>query len=163
MLAGSQSPNSTRIRMRFTNIKLGAENRRTHLSIKKCVHREMSADSIERPFSFASYSCVLLTSAVITSLRLLTSLELNNKDTNLARPRVFYRVRRKRLQPLGTRGERRISGLAAIERDLAMLVPAYEMAEGLNVSNPAPPMRVQRYDLSRWNVCMHDAHALVFE
>ena len=123
----------------------------------------MSADSIERPFSFASYSCVWLTSVVTTSLKVLTSLELNNKDADLARPHVFYRVWRKRWQPLSTRGERWISGLAAIERDFAMLVPAYEMAESLNVSDSAPAMRMQRNDFSWWNVCVHDAHPIVFE
>ncbi len=90
-------------------------------------------------------------------------LELNNKDTDLPGSDIFYGVWRQRLRPLGTRGERWISGLAAVKGDFAMLVPADEMAETLKISNAAPAMRVQWHDLSGRDVSMHNAHAMIFE
>ena len=67
------------------------------------------------------------------------------------------------MQPLGTRGERWISGLAAVKGDFAMLVPADEMAETLKISDAAPAMRVQWHDASGRDVGMHNADAMVFE
>src|SRR5208282_3291928 len=53
--------------------------------------------------------------------------------------------------------------LAAIEQNLAQLTPPDEMAEALDVGDPAPPMSVQRHDISRRDAGMKNAHPLVFE
>jgi hypothetical protein len=57
---------------------------------------------------------------------------------------------------------RRFSCLAAIEEDVALLIPPDEVAETVNVSDPAPPVRMQRHDVSRWYPGMNNSNPLVF-
>jgi hypothetical protein len=56
----------------------------------------------------------------------------------------------------------RLSCLAAIEEDVALLIPPDEMAETVYVSDPAPPMGMQRHDVSRWYPGMNNSNPLVF-
>ena len=89
--------------------------------------------------------------------------EFNYKNADLQRPQVLYRVRRKRLYPMGAGEPRRISRLAAIEQNIACLIPPDEMAPTLEVSNSAPSMSVQRNYISRRYTCVKNAHPVVFQ
>jgi hypothetical protein len=53
--------------------------------------------------------------------------------------------------------------LAAIEENFPALVSSNEMAPTFEISNPTPPMRMQRNDISRCNASVNDAHPLIFE
>jgi len=89
--------------------------------------------------------------------------EFNNKDADLQRSQVLYRVRRQWLHPLGAGDLWRVSRLAAIEQNLALLIPPDKMAEAEQVSDPTASMSVQRNYIFRSNAGVKNAHALVLQ
>lgn len=90
-------------------------------------------------------------------------LELNNKDADLKRSQVFDRVRRKRLHPLRARNLGHRAGPAAIKHNVPLFIPPYKMTEALDISDPAPAMRVQRHHLSGGDASTDDPHPLILQ
>ena len=106
---------------------------------------------------------MLLTSVTFRFSKALTILKLHNHDADLGWPQVFYRVRRKGLQPLRARDDRWISCLTAVEQDLAVFAATDEMAATLEIGDTVPAMRVERNDVSSGNARVQDTHAIVFQ
>jgi hypothetical protein len=72
-------------------------------------------------------------------------------------------MRRQRWHALGTWGLGRISSVAAVEQNLAFLIPPDKVAPALQVSHAAPSMTVQRNYISRRNAGMKNAYLFVFQ
>lgn len=90
-------------------------------------------------------------------------LEFDDQYADFVRPKIFNRVRRKRQHPLCAGNCRGFSRLAAIEQNIATLIPPNEVAPALHIRETTPTVGVQRDYIARRDRGMKNAHAVIFE
>jgi hypothetical protein len=89
--------------------------------------------------------------------------EFNDQYADFARPKIFNRVWRKRRHPLRGGNGRRPSRLAAIEENIATLIPSYEVTPALYIRETAPTVCMQRDHIACRDRGMKHAHAVIFK
>jgi hypothetical protein len=90
-------------------------------------------------------------------------LEFNDQYADFVRPKIFNSVRRKRRHPLCVGNCRRFSGLAAIEQNIATLIPPDEVTPALHIREATPTVGMQGDYIACRNRGMKNAHAVIFE
>ena len=90
-------------------------------------------------------------------------LEFNDQYADFARPQIFNRVWRKRRHPLRAGNGRRLSRLAAIEENIATLIPPDEVTPTLHIRETTPTVSMQGDHIACRDCGMKNAHAVIFE